>query len=178
MMEIWKDVPGFSNLYQVSNLGNVRSITRYKKVLKPQIDKDGYRSVILKNKGIEKHFRVCRLVATVFVPNPHEKDIVNHIDLNRQNDCDSNLEWCTAQENVTHSVKLGRYNGHGHKPVIQLRNGEVVKIWHSLSDASRGLNIPIANISKCLSGKRKSAGGFEWKLRVDTRIHSPQTRLF
>ena len=157
------DVDGYKGLYQVSNLGNVRSITRYKKVLKPQIDKDGYRSVILKNKGSQRHFRVCRLVASAFVPNPQAKEVVNHIDLNRQNDCVSNLEWCTAQENVTHSVKLGRYNGHGHKPVIQTQNGEVIKIWPSISDASRGLNIPIANISKCLSGKRNRAGGFEWK---------------
>ena len=172
MMEIWKDVPGFNNLYQVSNLGNVRSITRYKKVLKPQIDKDGYRNVLLKHKGYEKHFRVCRLVATAFIPNPHRKDIVNHIDMQRDNDAAWNLEWCTTKENVAHSYKHGKYTGYGHKTISQFKDGVFVKSWPSISEASRALSIPSSNISKCLHGDRNKAGGYEWKCNI-TRIIDP-----
>ena len=163
MMEIWKDVPEFSNLYQVSNLGNVRSITRYKKVLKPWIDKDGYRTVVLKNRGIEKHFRVSRLVAEAFVPNPHSKKIVNHIDMKRDNDAASNLEWCTTKENVEHSYKHGKYVGNGHKSVSQCNCGVLVKSWPSISEAARTLAIPSGNICKCLAGRRNQAGGYEWR---------------
>ena len=173
MMEIWKDVPGFNNLYQVSNLGNVRSVTRYKKVLKPWIDKDGYRNVLLKNRGVEKHFRVSRLVAGLFIPNPYGKEIVNHIDMKRDNDAASNLEWCTTKENVAHSYKHGKYIGHGHKSVSQFKDGVFIKSWPSISDASKALSIPNTNISKCLRGTRHKAGGYEWKFN-DTRFTVPE----
>lgn len=163
----------FKGLYQVSNLGNVRSITRYKKVLKPYIDREGYRGVLLKNKGFEKHFRISRLVATVFVPNPQGKEIVNHIDMRRDNDCASNLEWCTQQENVAHSYNHGKYIGHGHKSVSQFKDGVFVKSWPSVSDASRALSIPSSNISKCLHGIRRKAGGYEWRFSPITRIVDP-----
>lgn len=164
MTEVWKDVSGYKGLYQVSNHGNVRSTTRYKKILKPQIDKDGYRVVTLKHNGEQKHFRVCRLVALAFIQNPHGKETVNHSDLNRQNDFADNLEWSTQRENVAHSAMLGRYVGVGHKPVIQSKSGKIIMTWPSLSEASRALNIPASNISKCLSGERKRAGGFEWSV--------------
>lgn len=67
MSEVWKEVAGFEGLYQVSNCGNVRSTTRYKKTLKPWVDKDGYNTVKLKHKGKVKHCRVSRLVAIAFV---------------------------------------------------------------------------------------------------------------
>lgn len=162
MKEMWMDVSGFKGLYQVSNLGNVRSITRYKKVLKPMIDKDGYRTVILKNNGFEKHFRVSRLVATAFVPNPLEKPIVNHIDMNRQNDTAENLEWCTTKENVAHSMRHGKYRGSGHVAVAQYEGDRLVRVWGSLCEVEKALKIPAGNISRCLTGERKHAGGFRW----------------
>lgn len=167
MNEIWKDVVGFEGLYQISNKGNVRSITRYKKILTPCIDKDGYRCVQLKHKGISKHCRINRLVATAFIPNPKEKAIVNHIDMNRANDCVTNLEWCSAKENVEWSLKHGKYKGSNHKKVIQLNmNGEKLDRYESISEASRKTKIQISNISYCLSGKRKTAGGYLWKHEI------------
>lgn len=164
MSEIWKDVKGFEGFYQVSNYGNVKSITRYMKMLNPSKDKDGYRYVKLKHKGKEKHCRVCRLVAIAFIPNQEGKNIVNHIDTNRENDRADNLEWCTAKENVLHSVRLGRYKGINAKPVKQIKNGVCVKVWDSMQEAANGLNIYVSNISHCISGERETTGGYRWEL--------------
>lgn len=163
MIEIWEDVKGFEGLYQVSNFGKVKSITRYKKILKPFIDKDGYRYVKLKCKGVVKHCRISRLVANAFVENTKKLNVVNHIDMNRQNDRFDNLEWCTQKENVQHSLKQGRYKGSNHKKVLQFKNGAFIKAWESMSEAARKLNIPVSNICKCVSGDRKTAGGYIWR---------------
>lgn len=164
-MENWKDVDGFVGLYQVSNLGNVRSVTRYKKVLKPYIDKDGYRCVKLKHNGKEKHGRICRLVATAFVPNPNGKPAVNHKDMTRTNDKAENLEWCTAAENVRWSQIHGKYKGVNHKRVAQISNdGETIRKYESISEAARNTGAEIGNISKCLAGERKKAGGYIWRI--------------
>ncbi len=170
MNEIWKDVKGFGGLYQVSNYGNVRSLTRYKKTLKPWVDKDGYNTVQLKHKGKVKHCRVSRLVAAAFVENPLNKNTVNHIDMNRKNDNADNLEWCTEKENVLHSYNHGKYKGQNPKAVMQFEEDVYVRTWDSMSEASRSLNIPVSNISYCLSGKRERAGGFKWKA-VSTEVY-------
>ncbi len=108
MEEIWKDIPGYEGRYQVSDLGNVRSVRlmRFGKVLmkKPEVHYSGYLYHKLWNlghKGRRKIF-VHRLVASAFMPNPEDKEIVNHLDRNRKNNCLSNLEWATASENVRH----------------------------------------------------------------------------
>lgn len=80
MEEEWRPVIGFEDRYEVSNLGNVRSIFRYKKILKPWYDKDGYSRVHLISKdGKRKHFSIHRLVAINFIPNPNNLPQVNHI---------------------------------------------------------------------------------------------------
>lgn len=163
MNEIWKDITGFEGLYQVSNLGNVRSITRYKMVLNPSIDKDGYRYVKLKHKGKEKHCRVARLVAMMFIPKIDGKNMVNHIDAIRDNDKAENLEWCTAKENVLHSAKLGNYDGINAKSVKQMNGDVCVKVWDSMTEAANTMKIAVSNICKCALGERKSAGGFQWE---------------
>lgn len=161
MDEIWKDVEGYEGLYKVSNKGNVRSITRYKKILTPHLDKDGYRYVKLKHKGTVKHARINRLVAIAFIPTDDRTLLVNHIDYNRQNDCVENLEWVTAQQNVRHS--LCHYKGYNHKPVLQLDDGKVVNRFPSITEAGRATGTPLGNIVKCCKGDRQHAGGFGWE---------------
>ena len=161
-MEIWKDVEGFEGLYQVSDIGNVRSITRYKKILKSSKDKDGYKYVKLKHKGVVKHCRICRLVASAFIPHNENKNQVNHIDTNRLNDNVKNLEWCTIAENIRHSALLGHYKGKGTKKVKQFLGDSLIKEWESISEAAEKLNISLSNISKCANGKRNTAGGYKW----------------
>ena len=110
MQEIWKDIPNYEGLYQVSNLGRVKStpICKHKKprILK-NIPRNGYFSVILCDGKTQKNVFVHRLVAECFVPNPENKPIVNHIDGNKSNPHFSNLEWCTQKENVRHAWKTG-----------------------------------------------------------------------
>lgn len=114
-MEIWKDIDGFEGLYQVSNLGRVKSLPKYtyskgypqlrkEKILKPGYTgrKRCYATVCL-NDG--KQYKVHRLVAEAFIPNPDNLPIVNHKDENPKNNCVENLEWCTNQHNVKYSAK-------------------------------------------------------------------------
>ena len=116
MEENWKDIQGYEGLYQVSNLGMVKSLERSvyhpitkiqkipQKILKPDI-KRGYASVALCLNGIKKSFVIHRIVAFHFVENYQSKPEVNHIDGNKLNNVFTNLEWCTSSENQIHAVK-------------------------------------------------------------------------
>lgn len=112
--EIWKDVQGYEGQYQVSNLGRVKSLKRKlnsgrtvsEKILNSSNKKktqDGYLMVALAGKT----FRINRLVATAFIPNPDNKLVVNHIDGNKENNKADNLEWATISENMLHAYRCG-----------------------------------------------------------------------
>lgn len=103
-MEIWKDIAGYEGLYQISNYGNIRNSKG--RLLKYYENHKGYYKVGLNKNGKNSKFRVHRLVAQMFIPNPHEYPQVNHIDGNKQNNNVTNLEWCTNTENQIHAVKM------------------------------------------------------------------------
>lgn len=120
-MEIWEDIIGYAGLYQISDLGNVKSLDRWiygrgrkKKqlrhgiIMKPKTDRYGYLSIQLMKEDIRRHITVHRLVALSFIPNPENKPQVNHIDGNKKNNKVYNLEWNTPKENVTHAYKIGK----------------------------------------------------------------------
>lgn len=130
MEELWKDIAGYEGVYQVSNLGNVKSCehtikvisnnqhTNYvctktisAKYIKPSKDKNGYLIVHLSHNGTCITYKVHRLVAQAFIENPNNKPCVNHLDCDRQNNCVDNLEWCTHSENSQYMTKLGRNKG-------------------------------------------------------------------
>lgn len=117
MKEIYKDIPNYKNLYQVSNLGNVKSLPKgdgngnRERLLKLEVcakNHTSYHRVTLSKGGIVKRFLVHQLVAQAFIPNPDNKPLVNHIDNNGQNNTTSNLVWCTHAENMQHSSIQGR----------------------------------------------------------------------
>ena len=111
MEEIWKDVVGYEGLYQVSNLGRVKSlrIKRHKDgVMTTKTRKNGYVFIFLRvnNKRIWKS--VHRLVAIAFIPNPENKPEIDHIDGNRSNNVVTNLRWATPKENSNNPITIER----------------------------------------------------------------------
>ena len=105
MEEIWKDIEGYEGLYQISNLGKVKSIRFNKERLLKYDKSTSYLRIKLCKDGIETNYLIHRLVAKAFIPNPDNKPQVNHIDGIKTNNSVDNLEWCTASENQTHALK-------------------------------------------------------------------------
>lgn len=183
-MEIWKDVKGYEGLYQVSNKGEVRRIFigtgKHKtRIVKGQISQHGYHRVQLTKEGNTKIFQTHRLVASAFVTNPEGKELVNHIDGNKQNNCSENLEWCTRKENQLHAYKLGLQKVKvdkaskkawevNKKKIEQYdMSGNYMKTYDSIIEASKELNISKDGISNNLRGRSKSSGGYVWKYKED-----------
>ena len=177
MEEIWKDVPGYEGLYQVSDNGNVRRLnwnrtgTTRNITLKPH--KNGYRQVLLAKNGKRKMFTVHRLVAMVFIPNPDGLPHVNHIDENKANNIAANLEWCSPSYNVKYSIHRHPERRHGTvqpawryggRMITQFdSNGNLIKIWEGTPELIRDTTWGVSNIVACCSGKRKTAYGFKWR---------------
>lgn len=178
MKEIWKDIEGYENLYQVSNMGRVRSydkidsMGRYVKgrLLSLTPDKDGYLHASLSKNGNNKKYKVHRLVCKAFIPNPENKSEIDHINGDKTDNRVENLKWCTHKENMNNPLTLdifkyrvGVKNGFS-KSVIQFtKDNELIRKWDSMADVKRELGIDSSCISNCCSGKRKTAGGSKWK---------------
>ena len=116
MKEVWKDVVGYEGYYQVSNLGNVKGLKR-NKIKSPTLNTWGYKVVSLTKPGTKvKGVFVHRLVAAAFISNLNNKEQVNHIDGDKTNNCEFNLEWNNQYENMQHAFKLGlNVNPYGEK---------------------------------------------------------------
>jgi len=99
MVEVWKKVPveGFER-YSISSIGQVRNDDR-KRIMKNNLSNTRYYCIQLSGEN-KKHFRVHRLVALAFIPNPNDYPYVNHIDGDKENNCIENLEWCTQLHNT------------------------------------------------------------------------------
>lgn len=170
--EIWKDVVGFEGKYQVSNLGNVRSLNwenthKIKLIAQNIINNSGYLYVTF-HAGLpkSKHFLVHRLVAQAFLPNPENLPQVNHKDENKLNNNIENLEWCTRKYNINY--------GEGHKKATKgiiksvgrcVKCIETGKVFRTVISAARYYDIKQGQISNVCLGKAKvyTAGGYHWK---------------
>lgn len=172
--EIWKGISNYQGLYEVSSLGNIRSLDRTSwsskrnclvnrkgNNLKKVISKRGYLQVSLCNKGIIKNCRINRLVASAFIPNPENKPYVNHIDADKTNNCFYNLEWCTAKENTYHAFSNGLMNpekGEEHYN-SRLTNADIIEI-RSMNLSNTKIS-KIYNVSSTVISKIKR--GLSWK---------------
>lgn len=183
-VEIWKDIKGFEGIYQISNKGRLKSFKSDSagRILSIKNSKGGYLSVVLCYKGKRKSVKIHRLVAEAFVPNPHNKPEVNHIDGNKQNPCAENLEWVDRRENVLHAIAqnpniikgMVRYNRFIKPKTIQQfsLDGRFVAEYPNAAEAAKATGICYRNILQVAAkeeykpGKtRKQAGGYIWRFK-------------
>ena len=178
---VLKDIPGYEGRYSASADGRIYS-HKTKRWLKPNISRNGYESVELFNKGMRKRMLIHRLIAIAFIPNPENKEQVNHRDENKRNNSIENLEWSTRKENMNYGTRtlrqinstdytsekrknIARENGKAAaKPVLQIsRTGEIINRFDSIVEAQRALCVKRSHIVECCRGKRKSSNGYLWR---------------
>ena len=165
-MEHWKAIAGYEGLYEVSDLGRVKSLWHGKeKILKPGKNNFGYLQVVLYKDGHEKTVKIHRLVAEAFIPNAQGLDTVNHKDEVKTNNTVSNLEWMSQKDNNNYGTRNKRITESLSKQVqmFDKSTGELLATFPSLMEAERVTGIAHQNISKCCLGKRKSVGGYVWR---------------
>ena len=192
--EIFRDIKGFENFYQISNYGRIKSLERIdksnhlvkEKILKLKTDKYGYLQAALCKDGKMKHIAVHRLVAMAFIPNPNNYPQCNHIDENKKNNYVQNLEWCTVKYNINFgtrnertaqalkgrivSEKTRKKIGEVHsKPVLQLdkKTEEIIAEFPSTYEVERKLGFCHNSISQCCLKKPhyNTAYGFKWRFK-------------
>lgn len=198
-MEIWKDIKGYSGYYQVSNLGNIKSLERFVRskngklmflgeiILKPNIINTGYRQVGL-NKPVNgvntrRVFLVHRLVAGEFLVNPSRYPNINHKDGNKLNNRVENLEYCSQKHNMWHSINvLGNDHKNNNKDKVWGNNynstpvhqysmtGEYIASFSSTTEAQDKTGVHRDGIYKVIKGKRINAGGFMWSYEKKDRF--------
>lgn len=158
MEEIWKDIRGFEGIYQVSNMGRVRSLDRWSnderhrrlkgKILKPNKDRYGYLKIGLLNK-VRITYQVHRLVALHFVSGYKEGLIVNHKDEDRSNNQADNLEWCTQQYNLRYSDSIAWVRRKLYQYDL---DGNLIKTYSCANQAEKELGFTLRNalyVKKC-----------------------------
>lgn len=194
---MWKVIPNTDNLYYASDDGQIKSAPRMRKlvtkrgeekaylrngkILKQTINSHGYPCVTIKySDGSQKVIMTHRLVALTFIPNPENKPQINHIDGDKTNNSVSNLEWCTASENLKHAFNTGLNKGgspwlgksgrlHPNSRPVQAydKSNNLIAEYESISLAAKAMGISDSHICSCLNGRRKSAGGYIWKAKCD-----------
>ena len=160
----FKQIKGFEDYY-VSRCGKILSNKCVnKRVMKLFPDTKGYLRVrFYINKSVKPTKKVHRLVTQSFITNPDNKPQVNHIDGNKLNNNVSNLEWCTQSENIQHSYDCLNRNKRKTKVLQYDLEGNLIKIWDSISYVTKKINITQQEINSCLNHNRKTARGYIWK---------------
>lgn len=188
MEEIWRPVKRLNNLYEVSNLGNVRSISR------TCIDSKGRKQhiqgkILAKDLGIYKQYYYVRihvkgvfngrimihkLVAETFIPNPNNLPCINHKNENKLDNRVENLEWCDHKYNTNYGTCIQRrsFNSRNQEwrscKILQLDlNGNVLAEYPSFKEAQRQIGHSYSNIWQACNKKVKTAYGYKWKYKND-----------
>ena len=170
--EVWRDVKGYEGLYQVSNMGRVKSLGRKdrfgrvikERILEPAVTHNGYLRVGLHVDGKRKMLRVHRLVCEAFHENPDNKSEVNHVNEDKTDNRACNLEWSTRTENCNHGSRNERVAKVLSKPIGQFSlDGKLIKVWQSACEARRQTGFDEGYVGAVARGKFKQAYGFIWK---------------
>ena len=197
MKEVWKDIRVVKNVdylghYQVSNLGRIKSLNRYRKnrhgvpalvrerILKLQYSQYGYNVICLSLNNKRATISVHQIVGIAFIPNPENKSQINHINGIKTDNRVENLEWATQKENIQHAydtglaimtperigrltVMLREIGIKRMRPILMLSLTDEPLLWFdSMKEAKQQFNSSI-HISDVCSGKRKTAGGYKWQ---------------
>ena len=189
--EIWKNVISANEMYQVSNMGNVRSVDRTVfdnahfngvrkkgRVLRQQTYR-GYKNVCFFLNNKKQRRSVHRLVAEAFIPNFENKPCIDHIDGNPANNCVENLRWATYKENQNNPITVARISnskkgrfGQLHntsKPIVCVETGY---LYWGAKEAQRELGVCHSAITDVLKGGRhKTAGGYHWRYATANEIN-------
>lgn len=176
-IEYWKPIPGYEGLYEVSSLGRVKSLlhtvsckNKYNIFLKTYPSKilspgksSGYFHVTLFKDGIRKQFKVHRLVAMAFIPNPNNFSQINHRNEITTDNRVENLEWCDASYNSNFGSRIDRIKKKQEKAVYQYSvDGTLIKIWRSASEIQRSTGMYQSFITDTCNGKHKLSYGYIW----------------
>ena len=182
--EIWKPIKGYDGLFDVSNLGRVKSLSKLTycghnhltkqnkedSIRKLQISVNGYITVILFKNGVGKQHQVHRLVGEAFLDNPNDYPQINHKDENKQNNLPENLEWCTNLYNSQYGTVYHRRKEGLKRPIEQYDlNGEYIKTYSSAVDVGEIYGHGTNGIYRCCNGFQKTGYGYIWRY-VDERI--------
>lgn len=197
-MEIWKQVVGYENLYEVSSIGRVKRVggieffksrrgnlvSRTRKggiiVLK---EAKGYLRAHLCMGGKAKPIMAHRLVAIAFTPNPNNYPEINHKNGIRSENRVENLEWCTKSQNIRHCYDVLKrpispnvinvYGGNhpASTPIFQYDlSGNFIKEWSSAIEIQRELSIHSPNVIACCRGRQQTSGGFIWRHKLERKF--------
>lgn len=181
--EIWRPIKGYEGIYDVSNLGRVRSHDKHTKhnygglklqkgrILNPKKGTNGYVRVYLSDKNSKtKRFSIHRIVGNAFVENPQGKPQINHINSDRSDNRASNLEWVTNSENQKHAYKNGKQKPRkGKDNVLSIgvsvfnKGGTLIKSYESISDAAKDLKCCRKAISNCCKGAKDNIKGMKFE---------------
>lgn len=170
MNEVWKEIEGTNGMYQVSNFGRVKSVSRTVKfgeryrdicdtILKPRLHKNGYYTVCLFGK---KNRYIHRLVAETFIENPYNLPQINHKDEDKRNNAVWNLEWCDGLYNINYGSAIKRAideKSKRHFTVLNLDTGERYK---NPLEAQTKTGIHHDSISRVCRNRKGTAGGYHW----------------
>lgn len=164
MVEEWRDIPGFDGDYQVSSLGRVRSLKRNPegRILKSHIDRYGYSQItLLVAPNKLKTFTVHKLVALAFIEKLNDKNEIDHIDMNKQNNAVENLRWCDRNENMKYTVDAGIWKNRSMRVKAVSPDGEVYR-FESQHEAGRFIGIGQSLIWRCIMKKQDSSHGWHF----------------
>lgn len=184
MEEIWKQIKNYEGLYEVSNMGRVRSLPRKTtkgKIISPNVKKNGYLTVSLFKDGKQNYKLIHRLVAEAFIDNPENKSYIDHVNTIKNDNRAENLRWVTQKENMNNpltlkkineneTIKKGFWKGCFGKdnprstPIIQLTlDGKIVQFWASAAVCKKETGFSNSIIGEVCKGKRKEAYGYLWR---------------